>query len=51
MEENLREQVWNAMKNTDEKNQVIKRIILEINELQSHRPEIKTVLENYVRGN
>lgn len=50
MEGNLREQVTNAMKNMDENNQAVKRIISEINEWQRHRPEIKTELENHIGG-
>ncbi|TNM84606.1 hypothetical protein fugu_008784 [Takifugu bimaculatus] len=51
VEGNLREEVANAMETMDKNNQEIKRIISEINELQSHGPEIKTELENYISKN
>ncbi|XP_070700115.1 trichohyalin-like [Pempheris klunzingeri] len=48
-EEEIKEQMKDALENVEEKNQEIKRLIMEINDLHSRRPETESGLELTVR--
>ncbi|XP_040007046.1 golgin subfamily B member 1-like [Xiphias gladius] len=48
-EEKIRDQIKCAMENMEEKNQEIKRLIMDINDLQSQKPETETGLKITVR--